>query len=50
MRLKFKRIIISETWFAENTFLGKFAIYGYNLYCDSRFNRIGGGIAVAVYV
>ena len=39
--VNFKCIIISETWFSDDTFLGKFAINGYNLYCDSRNSKIG---------
>ena len=32
----------------NDTFLGKFAINGYNLYCDSRNSKSGGGVAVYV--
>ena len=48
LSVKFKCIIISETWFSDDTFLGKFAINGYNLYCDSRNSKSGGGVAVYV--
>ena len=48
LSVKFKCIIISETWFSDDTFLGKFAINGYILYCDSRNSKSGGGVAVYV--
>ena len=46
--LHFSCIVISETWFNRDSFLGEFAIDGYNLFSSSRLHGYGGGVAVYV--
>ena len=47
-------IAISETWFKENNWVGNEvtnfddAFLGYKLYCNSRNNKTGGGVAIFV--
>ena len=46
--IHFSCIVISKTWFSSNTFLNQYKIAGYNLYCSSRPDGVGGGICVYV--
>ena len=42
--------VISETWFGTDTLLGKYGLANYDLFCSSRPQGGGGGIAVYVNV
>jgi hypothetical protein len=44
INVEFSSIVIFETWFQRDSFLGNFTIAGYNLLSASRGN--GGGVAV----
>ena len=54
LEYKFHIIAISETWFKENNWDGNEvtnfhdAFLGYKLYCNSRNNKTGGGVAIVV--
>ena len=54
LEYKFHIIAISETWFKENNWDGNEvtnfhdAFLGYKLYCNSRNNKTGGGVAIFV--
>lgn len=42
----FTRIIISETWFNDDTFLNQLLLKGYKLFCRSRSKGKGGGMCI----
>lgn len=48
LNVHFSCIVISETWFSQNEFLEKYSLYGYKMFCRSRFHGAGGGIAMYV--
>ena len=41
-------IVISESWFSNQTFLPQFYLNGFNMFCSSRDQERGGGICVYV--
>ena len=48
INVEFSSIVVSETWFQRDSFLGNFTIAGYNLFSASRDSGNGGGVAVYV--
>ena len=48
IKSEFSCLIISETWFNQNTFLSQFSINGYSLFTDSRKCKNGGGVCVYI--
>ena len=48
INVPFSCIVISETWFSHDTFLGAYNLLDYQLFCSSRPKGNGGGVAVYV--
>ena len=46
--IQFHCIVITETWFDNHTFIGKFSLSDYNVFHNSRSDKNGGGVAVYV--
>ena len=46
--VEFSCIVITETWFSEFDFLDQYFIPGFDLFCNSRVGKCGGGVCFYV--